>query len=253
MKRILVLLAIFVTTTAQAEPYLGLSVGASFNNNISNIDGKENLNYPDAPDNTDPTTSLLNDAKYSILHLKTSGTVGVKGGYYFDNSPFGVEGEFTYSQPDFKAQNVTITHPGIASVTGGADNFTEDQQPAHTNLYVLALNGLYRYKGLGDFVPYIGGGPAVYVWQIHGTGLSGIIPALGQTGTPGPTVSETPVTWGANFKLGMEYKITQDWGVGLEYRYNWSAFNISEFRSVSDGAGDYQGQAVGFSITRHFN
>lgn len=252
MRWIVGLLAVFAVSAAQAEPYVGISAGASFGNNISNIKGKENLNYPDAPDNTDPTSSLLQNATYSVLHLKTSGTVGVKGGYYFEGLPFGVETEFTYSKPDFKEQNVTISHPGIAAVTGGAANFTEDQQPAHADLYALALNGMYRYKGWHGFTPYIGGGPVLYLWQIHGTGFSGIIPALGQTGTAGPNVNQDRLMWGADAKLGAEYSITPLWGIGLEYRYNWSAFKVSGFRSVSDGQGDYQGQAFGVTLTRHF-
>ena len=240
------------TTVAHAEAYIGIEGGYNFQNNISGIKGNENLNYPDAADNTDPTTSLLHGAKYTNLSLKNSGKIGVKAGYYFNDSPFGVEGEFDYSKPDFKRQNVTITHSGIAAVTGGADFFTEDQQPAKTNLYTFALNGIYRYKGFQTFTPYIGAGPALYVWDIHGTGLSGIIPSLGETGVYGKNVNEHPITWGTSAKVGLEYSIAPQWALGAEYHYNWSAFKVDNFRSVSDGTGDYTGQSALVTIVRHF-
>jgi len=247
-------------TTAHAEDYLGVFGGYSFGQNISNIKGNENLNYPSAPDGSSPITSLIPDAKYSSLKLGSSGNIGIKYGHYFDQLPaFGLESEFSYSKPNFKRQNVTITSNGLRSFTGaalstttGPAQITEDQQPANADLYVLDFNGLYRYQGWKSFTPYIGAGPAVYFWQIKGTGLSGIIPEFGATGVDGPEVNQHPITWGADFKLGGEYNLPQNYGLGLEYRYNWSAFKVDSFRSVSDGSGDYQGQALDVTLTKHF-
>jgi len=246
----------YAATTLQtnAEPYIGGTLGLYGGQNISNIKGNENLNYPDAPDNTDPTSALLPNAKYSSVGLKPQGMLGLKGGYYFDELPFfGLEGEFLFSRSRFKQQSVTITHPGIAAVTGGAPSFTETQLPAEMNMYVLAVNAMLRYPTpWHGLTPYVGGGPAVFFTDISGTGYSGIIPALGQPGTPGPEISQHPVIGGVNFKAGAEYRVTQNWGLGLEYRYNWAAFHVDNFRSTSDAGGDFQSHALELTVNRHF-
>lgn len=267
--KILILLAIIFfigVRYAAAEPYVGISLGWQFAQYGTNSRGDENINYPNPhvgyyPTALNPALALYEDAKLSDTNLKDTLSAGVRAGYYFKSVPsFGLELEFSYSRPDFKRQNVTLTHPGFADpvhgLAAGQDNFTEDQLLVKAQLFRLAFDALYRYQKLGKFTPYIGVGPEMDIIQVKGTGHSGIIVAppawVDPVGVYGPEIDETTVNIGANFKFGVEYRISNNWGVGVEYRYNWGYWNINNFRSISNLRSEYHGQAVNLVLSRHF-
>ncbi len=237
---------------ASAEPYVGGSIGIGFGQKVTGVRGDENTNYPDPP-TLDPTDApLLKNAKISDLKLANTPVVSIKAGYFFGQLPaFGIEGELSYLRPNFKRQDVTLSHPGFDPLIG-MGSITEDQLAVRADLFVLALNAIYRYQGFKDFTPYIGGGPALYLWRIHGTGFSGIVPSLGMPGTPGPRIHESSLDFGFDLKAGVEYKLTAEWALGLEYRFQWSRVNFDNFRSLSNASGNYQGHVLALTVVRHF-
>ena len=254
-----------MSMNAFAEPYVAASLGWTFNQKLSGIKGDENVNYPDAPDNLDPDTSLYTGTKYSDIKLKDVLQGGVKAGYYFESLPnFGIELEANYSQPNMKKQNVTLSNSNFSNTSllgsSGYDQnyFTEDQLPAKVKLFQLNFNGLYRYQGLKEFVPYLGGGPSINIIRITGTGESGHIvdpncdPITECQVSYGPRVNTTSVNIGANFKIGAEYRFDKNWGMGAEYHYNWVPVDIKHFRSANNLSADLEMQSVSLVLTRHF-
>lgn len=268
---------------AHAEPYVSASLGWGFDQKLKSISGDENLNYPD-PIQNGPL--LFSNAKYSNINLKDALQGGVKAGYFFEfASNLGVELEANYFQPNMKAQNVTISGknsfigigdlvasdiqsqpgcPGLGAatcdITARSPNaITERQLSAKVKLLQFNLNALYRYQELENFTPYIGGGPSINIIRITGTGESGHfvdpVDLAGYevvTATEAPRVHDTSVNVGLNFKVGAEYKLDQDWGVGAEYHYNWIPIDISKFRSANNLNADLEMQSVNFVLTRHF-
>lgn len=252
MKRLLlsVSLVVLMSNAAMAESYLGGSFGYAFDTKVTGVKGDENTNYPDPPDPGNGAP-LLPGASISNLSLGSSATFGIRAGYFFEKTPwFGFEAALSYSRPRFKHQPVTLTHPGFVDLIG-VPSVTEQQLPANSSLFRLALDGIVRYQGWERFTPYIGAGPAAFFWRIHGTGHSGIT-ADDPVGVDGPRINESMVTWGADLKAGIDYKINADWSTGLEYHYDWSRMKISHFRSLSNATGNFQSQEIVLTLARHF-
>ena len=284
MKNLKLLVPLFATLIplgiANAEPYIGLSLGYSFDAKLSGIKGNENLNYPDAIDTSSPL--YYPDTKYSDIKLKDVLQGGIKAGYYFNSAPsFGLEVEANYSEPKMKQQNVTITNygskapsstpigdainydiishidcPCASTLSGDGSSVTENQLPAKVKLLQFNFNAMYRYRGFKEFTPYIGAGPSINVIRITGTGESGhfVNPTdiFGYEITAGPNISDTSVNVGANFKIGGEYHMDKDWGLGAEYHFNWSKVDISNFRSASNLNADLNMQSLSIVLTKHF-
>ena len=259
LNSLFILPLITVSGLVNAEPYVSASLGWGFDQKLKSITGDENLNYPGPINRLDG--SFFPNTKYSNIKLKDVLQGGVKAGYFFEfASNLGVELEANYFQPNMKAQNVTITGnnyiPGVGFVGIGeavaADIGTQPQCPdvlPHATCYVsprnsnaitehqlsakvkvlqFNLNALYRYQELENLTPYIGGGPSINIIRITGTGESGhFIDPVDVTGyevvpaASAPRVHDTSVNLGLNFKVGAEYKLDQDWGLGAEYHYNW--------------------------------
>ena len=284
MKNLKLLVPLFATLIplgiANAEPYIGLSLGYSFDAKLSGIKGNENLNYPDAIDTSSPL--YYPDTKYSDIKLKDVLQGGIKAGYYFNSAPsFGLEVEANYSEPKMKQQNVTITNDGskapsstpigdainydiishidcpcASTLSGDGSSVTENQLPAKVKLLQFNFNAMYRYRGFKEFTPYIGAGPSINVSRITGPGESGhcVNPTdiCGYEITAGPNISDTSVNVGANFKIGGEYHMDKDWGLGAEYHFNWSKVDISNFRSASNLNADLNMQSLSIVLTKHF-
>jgi len=254
-----------MSMNAFAEPYIAASLGWTFNQKLSGIKGDENLNYPDPSGGvfTDGG-ALFPDTKYTDIKLKDVLQGGLKAGYYFNSAPnFGIELEGNYSQPNMKRQNVTLTNPNFLVTDLSSTYITEDQLPAKVQLLQFNLNGLYRYQGFKDFTPYIGGGPSLNIIKITGTGYSGVIiapspadntcySAVNSDAPVCSNVHNTSVNIGANFKIGAEYHLDKDWGLGAEYHYNWVPVDIKHFRSANNLNADLEMQSVSFVLTRHF-
>jgi opacity protein-like surface antigen len=131
---------------------------------------------------------------------------------------------------------------------------TEDQLYARTNLFIFSANTMYRYQRFKDITPFIGAGPALFIMNIKGTGYSGIIVDPLGFGVPvsAPRVNQTSVNIGLNLKAGVEYALTKDIGLGLEYHYNWAPIKVDNFRSISDAKGNFNSHTVGMFLAKHF-
>ncbi len=270
------LVSSFFSNVVFAEPYVGASLGWTFNQKLSGIKGNENLDYGSGPINP-ADGSYYPGTNYSDIKLKDVLSAGIKAGYYFESMPnFGLEVEANYSQPNMKQQNVTLTNAsgtgpttdsGIGDLIGSqtltppnnSNQATENQLPAKIKLLQINFNALYRYREFKDFTPYIGGGPSLNIIRITGTGESGHFvdptdPNLTQvvSASSVPGVSDTSVNLGLNFKVGSEYKIDDQWGLGAEYHYNWVPIDISHFRSANNLSADLTMQSVSVNLTRHF-
>ena len=243
-----------------AETYAGARLGIVFGQQLTGLTGDENVNYPDLP----IPGSLFTGSGITDLDLKNSLDGGLKLGHYFNGLPeFGLELEGDFSHADFRRQNVTLSNPGFAAIpVVGQGSVTEDQLPAHIQHWMFAVNAMYRYRGLGDITPYVGAGPALNVFKITGTGFSGIIVdpnpvavcagGAGLCAGPGPSINETVTALGLNLKAGVEYRIAESWGLGVEYHYNWTPVTIDNFRSISNANGDFQSHSVGVTLAKHF-
>ena len=288
MKKLLNTLLVFTFTAplglAFAEPYVSASLGWGFDQKLKSITGDENLNYP-GPVQNGPL--LYSDAKYSNIKLKDALQAGIKAGYFFEfASNLGVEVEASYFQPNMRGQDVSISATNyaggigdivasgiqgsagcplvpVAAICGtsprNANSITERQLPARVKALQINLNAIYRYQELKDFIPYIGGGPSINIIRITGTGESGnfidpVDPYGSQivSAADAPRVHDTSVNVGLNFKVGAEYKLDQDWGIGAEYHYNWIPVDVSKFRSANNLSADLEMQSVNFVLTRHF-
>ena len=257
---IALLFSLAFVAPAKAETYIGASIGGAFSQKLTHAKGDENTNYPDPPDFTPGTTSpFLPGSGLSDAKLKNSLLVGFRAGHFFDAMPdLGVEMEVNYSHPNFKEQNITLTHPGYLPLVGQG-YVTEDQLAANVRLFQLSVSGIYRYRDLEKLTPYVGVGPSLNMFKITGTGYSGILvsPAgacagFGVCPGPGPNINDTKVKVGLNFKCGVEYRLDEHWGLALEYKYDWSPLKISHFRSISNAHGDFQSQSIGMVLMEHF-
>lgn len=257
---IAVIASLVPLTYIKAEPYVSASLGWTFNQKLKSISGDENFSYGE--DVITPGT-YIEGTHYSDIKLKDALQGGLKTGYFLESYPsLGIELEANYSQPNMKKQNVTLSSDnpyfaGIIESIGGTlqNNATENQLPAKVKLFQFNLNGLYRYQGFGNLIPYIGGGPSLNVIKISGTGESGhfVDPVCGDVCVSNAgNIHDTSVNIGANFKIGAEYKIDKAWGLGAEYHYNWVPIDISHFRSANNLNADLEMQSVNLVLTRHF-
>jgi hypothetical protein len=263
-------IALFSTLTpfvvAHAEDYAGLSLGYSFSQQLNNLTGNENTNYPGP---IDPGSSLYFPGSHlSDVKLDSSLNLGLKYGHWFESYPnLGIEIEGNYSRPDFKRQNVSISSPAIGSTLSAAtfgaitqNYITEDQLSAKIKLFQLSSDVMFRFLQNDSLKPYIGGGPTLNILRVTGTGYSGIfvspdagtMAGLGFTPGPGPNIAETMVRVGANLKAGVSYNIDKDWDLGAEYKFNWTPMHLSNFRSQSDLQGDFYSQTFSAVLIRRF-
>lgn len=240
---------LFVCNSAMAEGYMGLQFGYSTPSELSSVSGDENTNYP----NSSTDSTLLKETNISNLKLKSSPLIGFKFGGYLEEKPFlGFEFEFFHTKPNFEAQDVRLSHSGIPAIFSPYSNtyFTEKQRSADVKLFTLAFNVMLRYKNQTKFIPYFGVGPAMYDWGVTGTGTSCEIIETGNPPCSAGDVDGKGLTFGTNLKFGLEYNITENTAIGLEYKYNWTRFKLDQFRSVQNARGTYQAQAIIISITK---
>ena len=263
------MIAVFHATPALAEAYVGGNIGGSFAQRLSNINGNENVNYPDPPQSTYPFTNgnggsaLFPNTHFTRINLQGTVFGGPRVGYFFKRfrGLLGVEFENNYSGPSFPRQNVTLSNAGFAdSINGlglGQNNLTEQQSFARGRLFTFAWNGILRYKRAdkpNKLVPYVGFGPALYVLNVSGTGHSGVTLQPSSIADPfgvdGPHLSQTNCHVGLNFKVGVLYPITKRWSAGAEYHYNWSPIHIGHFRSASELKAGFRSNSFSFVLQR---
>lgn len=273
IKKKLSLAAIFIAvlfnsiSLIHAEPYISGSLGWTSNQKLKNISGDENFSYGET---FDPSLQIQN-THYSNIKLKDVLQGGLKAGYFLESLPnFGIEVEVNYSQPNMKGQNVTLSSedPNFAGIIGSIadplhpevnaqNHATEKQLSAKVKLLQFNLNAMYRFEDFNDFTPYIGAGPSINIIKISGTGESGhfvdpvcdvSVPCVANPGN----VHDTSVNIGLNFKVGAEYQLDEEWGLGAEYHYNWIPVDISHFRSANNLSADLNLQSFNLILTKHF-
>jgi len=262
------ILVSMLSLQAYAENYVGVSLGYSFSQRLNNLTGNENTNYPDPADTNDQFT-YFPGAHISDVNLDNSLSAGIRFGHWFESQPnWGVEIEGNFSRPDFKRQDVTISHPALGQLLSYAtageitqSYITEDQDSAKIKLFQVSADVMYRFSSEDKLKPYIGAGPTLNVMKISGTGSSGrfvspdantMLEYCNLFYGPGPNISETMVRVGANVKAGLTYSIDEDLDLGVEYKFNWTPVHISNFRSQSDLEGDYFSHALSAVLIKKF-
>ena len=254
MKKILsvslVITSMFLSANAYAERYIGVQLGWSMPENFTKTKGDENLGYSTS------TPDVQYGSQVSNAELEDSVYFGIKVGKYFENrSNLGIEGEFAYTQPDFKRQNIYLTHQNYSNYPGlgGGDTFFEDQLPASADLYTIGINALYRFQTEANKIrPYIGAGPALYLWHIKGTGNSCRVNGNAASECSAPDVNEKAVGLGLVAKLGASHDINEKVVLDLEYKYNWNRQGFDQFRSLSKIDTTYQAHNLLLSLSYKF-
>ena len=238
------------SANSYAENYIALQLGISMPENFTDTTGDEDLGYSTS------TPDVQRGSTVSNAELENSPYIGFKIGRYFESKDnFGIEGEFAYTQPDFKRQNIYLTHENYSNYPGlgGGDTFFEDQLPADADLYTIGVNALYRFKlNQNKFTPYIGAGPALYIWHIKGTGNSCRVNGNAALECSAPAVDEKEIGLGIVAKTGASYAINEKISLDFEYKYNWNRQKFDKFRSLSNIETTYQAHNLLIGIAYKF-
>ena len=202
-----------LTTTAQAEWYVGGYGG------ISVPGGLSNTTVSDATLGGGVTDARIND-----LELKPGFLGGVKGGYFFESRPWlGIETDLYTLKPDVKEQTIV---GGTASGTVFADNIPNTS----LRLSVWAVNLIIRSPSMSEvFQPYGGIGYGLF----FATGSEG-----GQT--------NTQINPGFQFVAGARYVLTPEWALFGEFKYNNTEIRFSGIK------GNYDSQNFVVGLMWHF-
>ena len=176
-----------LTTTAQAEWYVGGYGGIAAPGGFSNV----TVSNPTLGGGV--TNAHLND-----LELKSGLLQGVKGGYFFESRPWlGIETELYTLKPDVKQQT-------IVGGTASGHVFADSIGPIPFRLSVWAMNLIIRSPSMSEvFQPYGGIGYGLFF----------------ATGSEGG-LSNTQINPGFQFVAGARYVLTPEWALFGEFKYN---------------------------------
>lgn len=206
--------------SAQAEWYLGAYGGVTM---------------PHATGFRQPSSSVHTTFS-SNLTFDNGSIAGVKFGNYFlsgglfESKWVGLEAEVLYARPSFRAQTLTADNTG----TGGASNGPSITAVVpHTGLGMLGgtLNVMFRYPGM-------------YVLPYVGVGLGGVHFSSAETGLGAVNSNKLLV----NLMVGMEVKLTEQFGVLVEFKHLISNF---EFQS-GNNTSTFQTENIVGGLTWHF-
>lgn len=202
-----------LTTTAQAEWYVGGYGG------ISVPGGLSNTTVSDATLGGGVTDARIND-----LELKSGFLGGVKGGYFFESRPWlGIETDLYTLKPDVKEQTIV---GGTASGTVFADNIPNTS----LRLSVWAVNLIIRSPSMSEvFQPYGGIGYGLFF----------------ATGSEGG-LTNTQINPGFQFVAGARYVLTPEWALFGEFKYNNTEIRFSGIK------GNYDSQNFVVGLMWHF-
>lgn len=202
-----------LTTTAQAEWYVGGYGG------ISVPGGLSNTTVSDATLGGGVTDARIND-----LELKSGFLEGVKGGYFFESRPWlGIETDLYTLKPDVKEQTIV---GGTASGTVFADNIPNTS----LRLSVWAVNLIIRSPSMSEvFQPYGGIGYGLFF----------------ATGSEGG-LTNTQINPGFQFVAGARYVLTPEWALFGEFKYNNTEIRFSGIK------GNYDSQNFVVGLMWHF-
>ena len=203
-----------LTTTAQAEWYVG---------------GYGGLSLPGGLSNTTASSSTLaggvTDARISSdLELKSGLLQGVRGGYFPETRPWlGFEADLYTQKPDVKQQT-------IVGGTSSGNVFATGIQDTSLRVTVLAANLVVRSPSMSE------------VFQPYGSVGYGLFFATGSQGGQ----SNTQISPGFQFDAGARYVLTQEWALFGEFKYNHAAIRFSGLK------GNYDSQNFIVGLMYHF-
>jgi outer membrane protein W len=235
---------------ASAEWYVAGYGGLSFGGKLHDVtmpDQGLRLAQQQFPSVLNPVTgdTVTQTFKTSNLSLANTAVYGAKVGYFFTREGYswlGVELDAFTSKPDIKQQNVSTLHditftPKDTSITSPCRQLGTDcpQTVVNTgNLNIretslrvatLTANLIARYPGK-VFQPYAGVGGGIFYFTSSGQ-------FEGRQFSPG-----------LNVMGGLKVIATEEWGLFVEGRYNFSY--LSDFDPVFGLNGSYQAvHAVG--------
>ena len=187
--------------SAFSESYIAGHIGVNFADRLDDVKGTGNLTGLQAQD----------------FDLKNSLTYGVKGGHYFNNSYFGLEGEVFHTNPHIKnLGNI----PGI-----------------HFRVTSAMVNTILRYPGL-TFQPYIGFGGGLVFAHIDDSAT---------------TQSESDVAGGWNALAGLRIFLTPTVALFTEYKYTAATVRFEDTFAANQGFdANYRAQHVLMGLSYHF-
>lgn len=202
-----------LTTTAQAEWYVGGYGG------ISVPGGLSNTTVSDATLGGGVTDARIND-----LELKSGFLEGVKGGYFFESRPWlGIETDLYTLKPDVKEQT-------IVGGTGSGTVFADNIPNTSLRLSVWAVNLIIRSPSMSEvFQPYGGIGYGLFF----------------ATGSEGG-LTNTQINPGFQFVAGARYVLTPEWALFGEFKYNNTEIRFSGIK------GNYDSQNFVVGLMWHF-
>jgi opacity protein-like surface antigen len=202
-----------LTTTAQAEWYVG---------------GYGGISIPGGFSNTTISSSTLGggvtDARVQDLELKSGLLQGVRGGYFLETRPWlGLETDLYTQKPNVKQQT-------IVGGTSSGNVFATSIPETSLRVTVLAANLVIRSPSMSEvFQPYGGVGYGLF----FATGS--------QNGQ-----SNTQISPGFQFDAGARYVLTPEWALFGEFKYNHATIRFSGIK------GNYDSQNFNVGLMYHF-
>lgn len=183
-----------MTSPSSAEWYADLYGGGSF---TMNHDIKE-------------TSSLGFTAMWSDMKFKTSGTVGGRAGYWFEQLPwYGIGIDVFYFQPTADSQTAVVTIPGLGSAAVPIDKVSLSVIGIGFDVLRLRLPLLKSEEyPHGQLQPYFTAGPAIFKTRIKDT----------TNFAPG-SQSDTDTSLGVKVGAGLSFQVTQWFSLFGEYRF----------------------------------
>ena len=197
-----------------AESYVAGQIGVVLPNDLSNIEITD--------------TRLPAGSKASDAELKNALLYGIKLGHYWNRIRwFGVEMEAFTANPHIKQQDVTVTQPGVPTLTVVPDG-------AYLQVTTVALNLIARVPGK-YLQPYAAVGPAAFIARVTSgdVGRSSVVPGL-------------------NAQLGIRYLLTQHWAMFGEWKYNYARFDFEEAPLRVGLNATYTAHSLVFGVGYHF-
>ncbi len=238
------LLAGGLSTTAQAETYVGASVGASFGGGI------DDLQYTGLP----PAAAGLS-ASVTDLELDASTAWGVRVGHYFSFLPWlGVEFQWYRRQPDADRQSATLTAtlaPGnvffpvvgpvtaTVPITGSA--IVDNMDTFGFMFNVRAPEDMV--ENWGGIEPYVGVGLAINSIDVEEFRLTNAAGTVTTVSAPGGDVDA-----GFLGQVGANYIINKRLKAFGEYKYTHANFTSTQWDPTGQTEVDFSDHSVMFGL-----
>jgi len=156
------------------------------------------------------------------------------GGGLFENKWVGLEAEVLYARPSFRSETLTADNTSTGASSSGSSNGSSlTAAIPHTGLGMLGgtLNVMFRY-------------PGVYVLPYAGVGLGGVHFSSAETGLGAVNANKLLV----NLMVGMELKLTEQFGVLVEFKHLISNFDFQSGHNTST----FQTENIVGGLTWHF-